>query len=105
MVISSPGIDSTGLLNEVFGTTLVIESYKGNAFQRRKDKLIEIDVMVKIKEDRNSSFQAFYPVNWTYARFKPDGNPSITSAKVRECHQCHSIAFHLTGDLVFTHFK
>ncbi|MFC1881592.1 cytochrome P460 family protein [Thermodesulfobacteriota bacterium] len=87
------------------GTTLVIESYKGYALQRRKDKLVEIDVMSKIKDDTDSSAQAFYPVNWTYARFKPDGSPSITSAKVRECHQCHSIAFHLTGDLVFTFFK
>jgi hypothetical protein len=87
------------------GTTLVVESYKGNAFKRKKDKLTEIDVMAKIMEGRDSSAQGFYPVNWTYARFKPDGSPSITSAKVRECHQCHSIAFHLTGDLVFTTFK
>lgn len=87
------------------GTTLVIESYKGYALQRRKDKLVEIDVMSKIKDDTDLSAQAFYPVNWTYARFKPDGNLSITSAKVRDCHQCHSIAFHLTGDLVFTEFK
>lgn len=86
------------------GATLVIESYKGNAFQRRKDKLIEIDVMTKIKEGRDSSARTFYPVNWTYARFKPDGSRSITSAKVRECHRCHSIAFHLTGDLIFTQF-
>jgi len=86
------------------GTTLVIESYNGNAFERRKDKLIEIDVMAKIKEDRNSSVHVFYPVNWTYARYSPDGNPSITSARVRDCHQCHSIAFHLTGDLIFTQF-
>ena len=87
------------------GTTLVIESYKGDAFQRGKDKLIEIAVMSKIKGDGGSSAQAFYPVNWTYARFKPDGSPAITSARVRDCHQCHSIAFHLTGDLVFTQFK
>jgi len=86
------------------GTTLVIESYKGNALQRRKDKLIEIDVMVKIREEKNSSVRVFYPVNWTYARFKPDGTPAVTSAKVRECHQCHRIAFHLTGDLIFTQF-
>ena len=87
------------------GTTLVIESYKGNAVQRRKDKLIEIDVMAKFKEGRDSSAQAFYPVSWTYTRFNPDGNPSTTPVKVRECHQCHSIAFHLTGDLIFTKFK
>lgn len=87
------------------GTTLVIESYKGNAFHKKNDALMEIAVMSKIMEDSDSSAQAFYPVNWTYARFNPDRSPSITSAKVRECHQCHSIAFHLTGDLIFTQFQ
>ena len=87
------------------GTALVIESYQGNALHKNNAALIEIDVMSKIKDDTDSSVQAFYPVNWTYARFNPDGSPAITSAKVRECHQCHSIAFHLTGDLVFTFFK
>lgn len=87
------------------GTTLVIESYQGTAITRIKDKLTEIDVMVKINEGGDSSTQAFYPANWVYSRFTPDGSPAITSAKVRECHQCHSIAFMLTGDLVFTLFK
>ena len=87
------------------GTTLVVESYQGNALERKNDKLIEIDVMAKIKAEEELSAKVFYPVQWTYTRFKPDGNPSITSAKVRECHQCHSIAFHLTGDLIFTSFK
>ena len=86
------------------GTTIVIETYKGDAFQKENDKLIEIAAMSKIKADGNSFFKAFYPVNWTYTRFNRDGNPSITSANVRECHQCHSIAFHLTGDLIFTQF-
>ena len=85
-------------------TRIIIEIYKGNAFQKENDRLIEIAAMSKIKADKNSFFKAFYPINWTYARFKPDGNPSITSAKVRDCHQCHSIAFHLTGDLIFTQF-
>ena len=86
------------------GTRMIIEIYQGDAFQKEKDKLIEIAAMSKLKADRNASTKAFYPVNWSYARFKPDGNPSITSAKVHECHQCHSIAFHLTGDLIFTQF-
>ena len=86
------------------GTTLIIEIYKGNAFQKEDDKLMEIAAMSKIKANGNSFFKAFYPVNWTYTRFNRDGNPSITSANVRECHQCHSIAFHLTGDLIFTQF-
>ena len=87
------------------GTTVIIEIYKGNAFNKERDKLIEIAAMSKVNADENSPFQAFYPVNWTYARFNSDGNPSITSAKVRECHQCHSIAFRLTGDLIFTRFQ
>jgi len=86
------------------GTAFVIESYQGSSFPKTNDKLIDIAVMSKIKGDKNSSDHAYYPVNWSYARFKPDGSPSITTAKVRECHQCHSIAFHLTGDLIFTHF-
>jgi Cytochrome P460 len=86
------------------GTTLVIESYRGNALHKKSDALIEIAVMSKLKDDSDSSTQVFYPVKWTYARFNPDGKSSITSAKVRECHQCHSIAFHFTGDLIFSKF-
>ena len=86
------------------GTTLVIEIYKGNANQKEKAKLIEIAAMSKLNAAANSFLKAFYPVNWTYTRFDPDGNPSVTAAKVRECHQCHSIAFHLTGDLIYTEF-
>jgi len=86
------------------GTTMIIESYRGNALNKKSDDLIEIAVMSKILRDRDPSIQAFYPVNWTYARFNPDGKSSITSAKVRECHQCHSIAFHFSGDLIFSKF-
>ena len=86
------------------GTRIIIEIYKGNAIQKENDQLIEIAAMSKIKADRDSFLKAFYPIDWTYARFEPDGNPSISPDKVRDCHQCHSIAFHLTGDLIFTQF-
>lgn len=86
------------------GTTVVIESYKGNALRNKPNQLIEIDVMLKIETQISSSLQAFYPVNWTYARFNPEGTPSLSTEKVRQCHQCHGIAFHLTGDLIFTQF-
>jgi hypothetical protein len=86
------------------GTIFIIETYKGNALMKENAKLIEIAAMSKINANENSVSKGFYPINWTYAEFMPDGNPSITSAKVHECHQCHSIAFHLTGDLVFTVF-
>lgn len=84
------------------GSTLVIEIFKGHAFSRKNANLIEIAVMSKIETGRKSTGNSFYTASWSYARFKPAGSPFITPAKVRECHQCHSIAFHLTGDLVFT---
>lgn len=86
------------------GTTIVIEIYKGSAPQRESAKLIEIAAMAKINAREESFHQAFYPVNWVYSRFTPKGYPSTTAANIRECHQCHSIAFHYTGDLVFTRF-
>jgi len=86
------------------GTTMIIEIYKGNAPQKENEKLIEIAAMSKVKTERRSSFKAFFPANWIYARFNSDGNPVTTAATVRDCHQCHSIAFHLTGDLIFTRF-
>jgi hypothetical protein len=84
------------------GTTLVIEIFKGYASLRKNVSPIEIAVMSKLEPDQNSAAKGFYPASWSYARFKPAGSAFITPAKVRECHQCHSIAFHLTGDLVFT---
>jgi hypothetical protein len=86
------------------GTTMIIEIYKGNAFQKENAKLIEIAVMSKLEVARTSYLKAFYPANWTYAKFNSDGNGATTAATVRDCHQCHSIAFHLTGDLIFTQF-
>jgi len=84
---------------------VIIENYKGLAVQREKEQLIEIAAMSKINIAGSSFLNAFYPVNWIYTRFDPAGNPSLTPEKVRECHQCHSIAFHLTGDLIFTQFQ
>jgi hypothetical protein len=86
------------------GTIMIIEIYEGTALQKENDQLIEIAAMSKVKAERRSYFKAFFPANWIYARFNPDGNSATTAAKVRECHQCHSIAFHLTGDLIFTRF-
>lgn len=85
-------------------TTMIIEIYQGDALQKGHENLTEIAAMSKIEADSNSLAKTCYPVSWTYARFKPDRTPAIDSAKVRECHQCHSIAFHLTGDLLFTRF-
>jgi hypothetical protein len=84
------------------GSTLIIEIFKGHASLRKNAHPIEIAVMSKLEADPKAVGQGFYTANWSYARFKPAGSPFITPSKVHECHQCHSIAFHLTGDLIFT---
>jgi len=85
------------------GTIIILESYKGNINLPNSAKLVAIDAMKKMNAPKGSS-SAFFPVNWSYAGFSPEGKPSSTSQKIKECHQCHSIAFHITGDLVFTLF-
>lgn len=84
------------------GAVLAIEIFKGDAAFRKNANLIEIAVMSKSETGMKSAGEYFYPPCWSFARFKPSGAAFITPAKVRECHQCHSIAFHLTGDLIFT---
>jgi len=86
------------------GTTIVIESYQGNAVSRQDKHLIEIAVISKADTNSAAMGKAFLPVEWSYGRFTSAAQPAIDATKVRECHQCHAIAFHLTGDLVFTRF-
>lgn len=86
------------------GTTLILEGYKGDASRIDRRNLLEIVVMTKTDKPDLSAQPLFYPVNWSYARFTPDGNPSLPVEKLKECHRCHSIAFQLTGDLIFSTF-
>jgi hypothetical protein len=86
------------------GAIIVLESYQGDALRRNSTQLIEILVMRKIRDTQSDMTGASYSANWCYARFTPRGDLSINAQKVTECHQCHSIAFHLTGDLTFTPF-
>jgi len=86
------------------GTTIVLESYQGDAASRSSTRLMEVVVMHKINNNESASAKSFYSANWSYSRFTPEADLSITREKIIECHQCHSIAFRLTGDLIFTHF-
>ena len=86
------------------GTTIVLESYQGDSVSTNNGRLMEVVVMHKINNTESASAKSFYSANWSYARFTPEGALSITPEKVVECHQCHSIAFHVMGDLVFTQF-
>ena len=83
---------------------MVIESYSGSAISRPAEKPVEIDVMSKARPDASSDSRLFFAARWSYASFTPAGHLDMDGAKVRECHQCHSIAYQLTGDLVFTRF-
>jgi len=84
------------------GTIIILESYRGNTRLINNSKPIEIFVMTKKGNIDDSRAKPYYPVNWNYARYTPEGKPSTIPEKLNECHQCHSIAFHLSGDLIFT---
>jgi hypothetical protein len=86
------------------GTILILEGYKGDASHPADQNLLEIEVMTKLDSTGLSAAEGFFAVNWSYARFTPEGNRSLSRKKLNECHQCHSIAFRLTGDLIFTQF-
>ena len=86
------------------GTVLILEGYKGEAAHPADSDLLEIEVMTKLDPSGITGAENFFPVDWSYARFAPDGTWSLSGEKLNECHQCHSIAFRLTGDLVFTPF-
>lgn len=84
------------------GTTLVIESYQGNALSRQSGQLIKIDVMAKADTNSAAAGDTFLPAEWSYGRFTSEDKALIDTVQLQECHQCHAIAFRLTGDLVFT---
>ena len=86
------------------GATLILEGYKGDALRSANARLLEIEVMTKSATGPESVAKAYFPVDWSYARFTPDGARALSGDKLLECHQCHSIAFRLTGDLIFTQF-
>lgn len=86
------------------GTPVVIEIYEGDGSMREHAIPVEIAVMVKMDDRATHSSSHFHPMDWSYARFTKDGEPSLTPDEARECHRCHSIALHLTGDLIFTRF-
>ena len=84
------------------GATLILEGYKGDASRAGDTQPIGIEMMTKTAPALASATKNFFAVEWSYARYSPDGNWSLSRQKLMECHQCHSIAFQLTGDLIFT---
>ena len=103
-VIKNSGLPGTMRLWPL-GTTLILEGYKGDASHPAAADLLEIEAMTKLDSAVSAAAKKFFPVDWSYARYTPDGTWSLSGQKLNECHQCHSIAFRLTGDLIFTPFR
>ena len=83
---------------------IVIESYLGVATDQQAQVPMDIAVISKAGRNTVPYGKVFLPAEWSYARFTSRGEPSMASDTVQDCHQCHAIAFRLTGDLVFTRF-
>jgi hypothetical protein len=104
-VIRDDGRQGMGLCIWPGGSLLVIETYAGGSPGDQAQAPVHIDVLSKAEQNTASFGKAFLAAEWSYARFTSRGaRDGIGDAKVRECHQCHGIAFQLTGDLVFTRF-
>lgn len=86
------------------GTLMVLETYEGDGATRTGAKPNEIAVMAKLEGHSNHSPRFFYHMDWSYAKFRPEGALPLSPDEILHCHRCHSIAFQLTGDLIFTQF-
>jgi hypothetical protein len=83
---------------------MVLETYEGDSATKTGAKPIEIAVMAKLDCHGTHLPRFFHHMEWSYAKFRPEGDLSRSSDEILQCHRCHSIAFQLTGDLIFTQF-
>ncbi len=88
------------------GSILVLETFSGKTALVENAKPTAIDCIRKFKPDR-ASFPAstLFAGEWSYQRFSVEGNVRPMPDGASACHQCHSTAFSVTGDLVFTLFS
>lgn len=96
------GQDIGGLCIWPGGSFIVIESFQGSAPRRQAANPLKIEAMSKAGQNSPPYDKDFFAAQWSYAGFTAGGDPALDDAKVRQCHQCHAIAFRLTGDSVFT---
>ena len=86
------------------GSCLVVESYGADLPEGPDRPPLDIAVMVKAEKNSGPFGDVFFAAEWSYARFNAQGQRVTDSAGVADCHQCHGIAFQLTGDSIFTRF-
>lgn len=88
------------------GSILVLETFSGKTALADNAKPIAIDCIRKFRPDlANFPANTLFAGDWCYRRFSVEGKVSPMPAGATGCHQCHSTAFNLTGDLVFTLFS
>ena len=84
---------------------LVLETFWGKKALVPGATPIAIDCLSKFEPDlANLPVNALFAGEWCYQRFSIQGKLSAMPAGASACHQCHSTAFNLTGDFVFTVF-
>jgi hypothetical protein len=86
------------------GSRIVIESYGADMPTGPTRPPLDIAVMAKADHNTSSYGDLFFAAEWSYARFSARGDRSASGTQLGECHQCHAIAFQLTGDNIFTLF-
>lgn|GEM_PF-5611429 len=88
------------------GSILVLETFSGKTALVENAKPTAIDCIRKFKPDRASfPVSTLFAGDWSYQRFSVEGNVRPMPDGASACHQCHSTAFSVTGDLVFTVFS
>jgi hypothetical protein len=87
-------------------TTLVLETFSGRGAFMSNATPVFIDCIRKFQPDASHfPVDTLFGGDWCYQRFSGEGKPRPMPAGASACHQCHSTALHLTGDLVFTVFS
>jgi hypothetical protein len=88
------------------GSILVLETFSGKAASVDRVTPTAIDCIRKFKaEFADFPANTLFPGVWCYQRFSADGKVGTMPAEAVSCHGCHSTAFSLTGDRVFTIFS
>jgi hypothetical protein len=87
------------------GATLVLETFSGRGAFTADATPVFVDCISKFKPDASHfPLDTLFAGDWSYQRFSTEGKPRSMPAGASACHQCHSTALPLTGDLVFTVF-
>jgi hypothetical protein len=88
------------------GAILVLETFSEKGALALGTTPTAVDCIRKFKpDDVNFPVNTLLAGEWSYQRFHVEGKLIPMPAGAGACHQCHSTAFNLTGDLVFTLFS